>query len=64
MSEREKQRSYIDTHVWNLERWYRGACLQSKHRDSGVENGHVGRGKGRAGCIGRLGLTYSLLCVK
>ena len=29
-SEREKQRSYINTYMWNLEEWYRWSYLQEE----------------------------------
>ena len=35
--------------VWNLQRWYRGAYLQGRNRDAGIENrlvGPVGEGEG------------------
>ena len=34
-SEREKQISYINTYMWNLEKWYR-SYLQSRNKD--IEN--------------------------
>ena len=48
MSEREKQMPYINVYIWNLEKWYRWTCLQSRSRDMGVENKCVGTkwGKG------------------
>ena len=36
--EREKQMSYINTYMWNLEKWYRWYYLQSRNRDTDVEN--------------------------
>ena len=59
-SEREKQISYINVYMWNLEKWYRWSYLQSRNRDTDVENKRMGT-KGRSGgvgWIGRLGLTY------
>ena len=35
---REKQISYINTHIWNLEKWYRWAYLQSRSRHTDIEN--------------------------
>ena len=32
-SEREKQIPYINTYIWNLERWYWWNCLQGSNRD-------------------------------
>ena len=37
-SEREKQISYINAYMWNLERWYRWTGLQGRNRDTDVEN--------------------------
>ena len=37
-SEREKQISYINTYMWNLEKWYRWTCLQGRNTDTDVEN--------------------------
>ena len=59
--EREKQMSYINAYMWNLEkcyRWTRG--LQGRNREIDVDNQCVdtkGR-KGGVGWIGRLGLAY------
>ena len=37
-SKSEKQISYINTYMWNLEKWYRWTYLQSRYRDVDVEN--------------------------
>ena len=37
-SEREKQISYINAYMWNLEKWYRWFYLQSRNRDTDIEN--------------------------
>ena len=37
-SEREKQISYINTHMRNLEKWYRWIYLQNRNRVTDVEN--------------------------
>ena len=37
-SEREKQILYINTYMWNLEKWYRWTYLQSRNRDTDVES--------------------------
>ena len=37
-SEREKQISYINAYMWNLEKWYRRTCLQGRNKDTDVEN--------------------------
>ena len=47
-SKREKQRLYINSYAWNIERWYRRACLQARNRDTDKENKYVdtgGKGK-------------------
>ena len=46
--EREKQISYINAYMWNLEKWYRRSYLQSRHRDTDSRtNVWIPRGKGR-----------------
>ena len=37
-SEREKQISYINSCMWNLEKWYRWTGLQGRNWDTDVEN--------------------------
>ena len=37
-SEKEKQISYINAYVWNLEKWYRLSYLQNRNRNTNVEN--------------------------
>ena len=37
-SEREKQISYVNAYVWNLEKRYRLTSLQGRNRDTNVEN--------------------------
>ena len=37
-SEREKQISYINACMWNLEKWYRWTGFQGRNRDTDVEN--------------------------
>ena len=50
-SEREKQISYINAYMWNLEKWYLWAYLKSRNRDTNVENKYMDtkgeRGGGR-----------------
>ena len=56
-SEREKQISYINAYMWNLEKWYRWTSLQGRNRDTDVENKCMGtRGESGVvvGWIGRL----------
>ena len=63
-SEREKQISYINACMWNLEKWYRWTSLQGKNRGTDVENKRMDTKGGKqggvvvvVGWIGRLGLT-------
>ena len=37
-SEKEKQISYINVYMWNLEKWYRWTGLQGRNRDTDVKN--------------------------
>ena len=37
-SEIEKQISYINIYMWNLEKWYKWTGLQGRNRDTDVEN--------------------------
>ena len=39
--EREKQILSYSTYMWNLEKWYRRTCLQSRNRDTDTENKHM-----------------------
>ena len=55
-SEREKQISYNISYMWNLEKWYRWTYLQSRDRDTEVENKCMDT-KGVVGWTGRLGLA-------
>ena len=38
ISQKEKNKYCILTRVWNQEKWYRGTYLQSRNRDTDVEN--------------------------
>ena len=47
--ERERQILYINTYMWNLERWYLWSYMQGSKRDTDVKNrllDSVGEGKG------------------
>ena len=37
-SKSEKNKYHILTHMWNLEKWYRSSYLQSRNRNTEVEN--------------------------
>ena len=71
MLEREKQISYINAHMWNLEKWYRWTCLQGKKWDTDVENKRMDtmQGKRRGGGGGvmnwAIGIDmYTVMCIK
>ena len=40
-SEGEKQISYINMYMWNVEIWYRWSYVRSRNRDIDVENKHM-----------------------
>ena len=40
-SEREKQISYTNTYIWNLERWYYWTYLRSSSGDTDIKNRHM-----------------------
>ena len=44
---REKQISYINTYVWYLKNWCRQYCLQSRNRDTVLENKCMDTKEGR-----------------
>ena len=64
--EREKQISYINAYIWNLERWYRWTYLQGSNRDEDVENKFVDTVReGEGGVKGESSMeTYALPSVK
>ena len=46
-SQREKQVSYINEYIWNLEKWYQWTYLQGRNWEADLERGledAVGRG--------------------
>ena len=72
-SEREKQILYINTYMWNLEKWYRWTGLQGRNWDTDVENKCMdtkgGKPLGGGGGGGRMNLAigidmYTLMCIK
>ena len=72
-SEREKQISYINAFMWNLEKWYRWTGLQGRNRDTDVENKHMDTkglkwgvwGGGGGGMNWEIGIDmYTLMCIK
>ena len=70
-SEREKQISYINAYMWNLEKWYRWTGLQGRNRDTDVENkcmdpkgGKAAAGVGGGGMNWEIGTDmYTLMCI-
>ena len=67
-SERERQIPYINTHMWNLEKWYGWSYLQSRTRDTNIENVWPPRGKEGWGVFGmnyKIGIDIcTVLCIK
>ena len=41
-SKLEREKSYINTYTWDLEKWYGQTYLQERNRDTDVENECVG----------------------
>ena len=37
-SERERQILYVNTYIWNLDRWYQQFYMQDSKRDTGIKN--------------------------
>ena len=65
-SEREKQISYINAYMWNLETQYWWIYLQGRNGDADVENGlvdTVGEGEGGMNCKSSIDI-YTLPYVK
>ena len=70
--EREKQISYINAYMWNLEKCYRRTDLQGRNRDTDVKNkrmdvwGESGEGGGSGGGMNwEVGIgIYTLICIK
>ena len=71
-SEREKQISYINAYMWNLEKWYRWTVLQGRNWDTDVENkcrdtkgGKLLGGVGGGVMNWAIGIDmYTLMCIK
>ena len=66
-SKSEKQMSYLNTYVWNLEKWYWRTYLQGRNGDAVVEYGLVDTvGEGERGMNGEVASTYiciySIMC--
>ena len=65
-SEREKQILYINTYIWNLERWHQQSCIQGSKGDTDVKNRLlVSVGEWEGGMIWENSIeTYTLPYVK
>ena len=71
-SEKEKQISYIDSCMWNLEKWYRWTGLQGRSWDTDVENKRIDTkggkpwwGRNRSVLSWAIGIDmYTLICIK
>ena len=71
-SEREKQISYINACMWNLEKWYRSTGLQGRSWDTDVENKCMDTKGGKPWWGGDGGVLnwaigidmYTLMCIK
>ena len=50
-SEREKQISYINAYMWNLEKWYRWTGLQGRNRNTDAENKRIDTKRGNGGWL-------------
>ena len=58
-SEKEKEIWYINTYIWNLEKWYWLTYLQGRNRDTAIESRLVDTaGKERVGQIERVALKH------
>ena len=56
----QEKSSYINAYMWNIEKWYRGACLQGRNRDCRCREQTCGRRGGWRGWD-ELG-GYTTLC--
>ena len=70
-SEREKQVSYINAYLWNLEKWCRWTGLQARNRDTDAENKCMDTKRGQQGGGGGDGINweigidiYTRICIK
>ena len=71
VSQKEKNISYINTYMWNLEKWYRWTGLQGRKWDTDVENkctdtkGGKPQGGGGGVMSWAIGIDmYMLICIK
>ena len=60
-SEREKQISYVNACIWNLEKWYSWTYLQGSNRDADLKKGLVDTiGEGEGGMNETVALKHML----
>ena len=66
VSQTEKDKYHILTHIQNLEKWYLRIYLQGSNGETGMENRLVdmGRGEERVRCMERVTWKLTLPCVK
>ena len=58
VGQKGKQTSYIHAYMWNLEKWYWWSYVQTRNRDTDIENRPTDtKGERSAGWVGRLGWT-------
>ena len=62
----QKKKVHINTYIYNLEKWYRGTYLQSRNRDTDIENKCMDTKEGRRGGTNwEIGIDINiLLCIK
>ena len=60
VSQKEKNKCCILTHIYSLEKWCRWTYLQGRNSDADLENRHedAGLGEGEVGQMGSVALTY------
>ena len=46
VSQKEKEISYTNAYIWNLERWYQKIYLQSSNGETDIENRLMDMGRG------------------
>ena len=66
VSQKEKDKYHILTHIQNLEKWYLKIYLQGSNGETDMENRLVDMGKGeeRVRCMERVTWKLILPCVK
>ena len=56
VSQKEKDKYHIITHIWNLEKWYQRISFQGSSGETDIENRlmDMGRGEERVRCMERV----------